>query len=775
MKNSQGSAQSMLNKYLGRLERLINEYREAELAQFEGHGGKKAEFDDLVWYHVDPNTGRRTRFLCGVHGRKGKGNAGNHPIDALPYPYDHLIKVWIIETTNTSLSANEKQARTSIARKLLSLIDGDLYEQSECTITSLNLGARSADRLRPFLAFCAEKGVMRKVKLKGSDSRDRTGHATFDNTLEKLPDIQTVLALADIFSTVFEYVDEHGSLRPGKEIKIHDALVVTFGTLSLASPNRTSAEIPVLPKQRLHCYSESNGEPVYYLDWIGSKGYGNNKNHILAVLADPIKKSMNFFYKACEPARILCRFYENPDQSLKALLGGFEIAPELKRNLNLAQRPNLFTLGYALGFYGVNDCVPILKEGVDLTSTYKSQRGRFFEKKPIYSLRPKDQLSVSQTGSTALAGLPRLFGYAVMPKVFSDKSAVSVEEVQAWWIAYYKKSILPEFPLSFSSGESSIKLKDAMFCFLGSWLYGTSGSIGSGGKVFQKTNYAVVPLASLGSSVAVRLTSNPRYKLSIFKDYGFSSELRLPPHSLRHLSNTFADLSKISVEIITAWSGRKNPEQTHTYIHTTHDEKASRVSAILNPPDIDRRDIRVVSQDQLTQTTNLPASVTSTGLCTQNLNVTPCNYLNDFVSQCFMCPETCHIAGDVKTIEFFEKDLSFQTLRLESVACDPRLPNSQAMRRWYLIHSRNTHILSMLNDLMKSKPVGTMIRYSDKNSEFSLTDLNTKIITKVACALPDFEARLKGIIEDKTARTASDANPELRSLLSSFGLSEGEV
>ncbi|MBN0168590.1 hypothetical protein JTL50_33185, partial [Pseudomonas aeruginosa] len=98
---------------------------------------------------------------------------GNHPIDALPYPYDHLIKIWIIETTNTPLSAKEKQARTSVARKMLSLIDGDLYEQSESTITGLNLGARSADRLRPFLAFCAEKGVMRKVNLKGSDNRDR--------------------------------------------------------------------------------------------------------------------------------------------------------------------------------------------------------------------------------------------------------------------------------------------------------------------------------------------------------------------------------------------------------------------------------------------------------------------------------------------------------------------------------------------------------------------------------------------------------------------------
>ncbi len=99
----------MLNKYIDRLERLTGEYRKAELGQFEGPGGKKAEFDDLVWYHVDPNTGRRIRYLCGVHGRKGRGNAGNRPTDSLPYPYNHLIKVWIIETTNTPLSAGEKK------------------------------------------------------------------------------------------------------------------------------------------------------------------------------------------------------------------------------------------------------------------------------------------------------------------------------------------------------------------------------------------------------------------------------------------------------------------------------------------------------------------------------------------------------------------------------------------------------------------------------------------------------------------------------------------
>lgn len=106
-----------------------------------------------------------------------------------------------------------------------------------------------------------------------------------------------MLALGAIFSSVFEHVDEQGSLSPGEEINMHDALVVTFALLSLASPNRTTAEIPLLPKQRLHSYSESNGEPVYYLDWIGSKGYGNNKNHMLAALVEPITKALNFFIK----------------------------------------------------------------------------------------------------------------------------------------------------------------------------------------------------------------------------------------------------------------------------------------------------------------------------------------------------------------------------------------------------------------------------------------------------------------------------------------------
>lgn len=56
-----------------------------------------------------------------------------------------------------------------------------------------------------------------------------------------------------------------------------------------------AAEIPLLTKQRLNSYSEVGGESVYYLNWVGSKGYPDNKTHLLAVLARHANKAINFF------------------------------------------------------------------------------------------------------------------------------------------------------------------------------------------------------------------------------------------------------------------------------------------------------------------------------------------------------------------------------------------------------------------------------------------------------------------------------------------------
>ena len=333
--------------------------------------------------------------------------------------------------------------------------------------------------------------------------------------------------------------------------------------------------------------------------------------------------------------------------------------------------------------------------------------------------------------------------------------------------------MLPTFPLSYSSGESSISLKDALFCFMGDWFHGPAAKAGSGGKSLSKSKYSLVSLASLGSLGARRLTGYESGE-SIFESYGFSSELNLRPHKLRHLSNTLADMSGIPVEIITAWSGRKNAEQTHTYIHTSEEEKADRVSAIINTGVTDASQIRIIAEEQLFQATNLPASSTSTGICTQSLNVNPCDFLNDFISQCFMCSEACHIAGDDKAILLLEQDCTYQKTRLEAVEKDPRLANSQFIKNWYITHSQNVHSLGMLISLMKDNPLGTVIRYSKRRSEFSLTDLRTMHVSNIKIALPDHEHQLKLLIDSASLKSKAVVNSELLSVLSSFGLDSQE-
>lgn len=175
------------------------------------------------------------------------------------------------------------------------------------------------------------------------------------------------------------------------------------------------------------------------------------------------------------------------------------------------------------------------------------------------------------------------------------------------------------------------------------------------------------------------------------------------------------------------------------------------------------------------QDINLPATITSTGICTQELNVTPCDYLNDFVSQCFMCPATCHIAGDKKAIEFFEQDCDLQIARLGVVSKDRRLPNSTAMQNWFVIHSRNTHILTSLIDLLKKLKTGTIIRYSSPTGGFHITDPETKEIKKIQCSIPDFENKMRSLISEQTPESTSSENLQLKSLLLSFGLSDKVV
>lgn len=763
-----------MNKYLTRLNNLIREYRDADLVQFVGPNNQKAGWDDLVWYFICPNTGRQVRFLaCRPAPTRLKDCELSRELSFFAH-YAHLVKVWIIEVCNRPISAMHKNRLVGSCRHFLSAMDGDLYVQTAKSIRR-SYSNRSAE-LNSFLDFCSERGLMPKVRLPSDDTRDRTGHARLDAQVEKLPDIQTIVAIGAIFNEVFKPVNEDGSVRPGETVVTEYALAALCGALCLASPNRAAAEIPVIPKQQLQVYREGAGEPVYYLDWKGSKGHKDYKNHILAVLSSQIAKGVNFFYKKCEPARILCRFYEDRTQTLKALLGDYDVSPERAKHLRLTKPPTLFQLGYALGFYGVEERVPVLKKGAVLPAGVASHhKYAYFEQKLVYAIQLSDQVSTAYVKKVRIASLPRLLLTDFQSRPFRGRALVTVAEVQEWWIDRVRTTFVPTFPFSFSSGESSIRLSDALFCIQGCVFRERRSEGKSGHQCFQSSPFSVVSAKTIGTSMT-HFFGGTSKKASIFERFGYSSELATGTHKLRHFANTLAHMSDIPVEVISAWSGRVDREQTHTYIHTSHEARADKVRAIINPSKKDRQDIRVVLANDVTQATNLPATITSTGICTQELNVTPCDYLNDFVSHCFMCSEACHIAGDDKAIEFLQKDCAYQQARLRSVERDPRRTSSNAMQQWYVIHSRNVVIMSTLIELMKHQPKGSVIRYEKRCSEFHLTDLTTKAITRVACALPRPEEQMKRLLDGESKDAApSSFNPQLVSLLSQFGLDGREA
>ena len=761
----------MLNRYLDRSEKLILEYSNIDLLQFEGPGGGTAKFDDLVWYHIDSGTGRRTRYLSCRHIETHNSRGGRRLLP-IGFPYDQLLKLWIIEVANISISQSHKIRLVQEARKFLTFMEGELYEQSAGSIQNSVSGP---DRgLSQFIDFCGKKRVMPIVVFGSNANRDRTGHGILDNRIEKLPDENVLRAIGDIFSRVFTAVNPDGTVIRGGSVDIPDAITVTFACLSLASPNRTAAETPLLPVQKLKSFSE-NGEPlVYYLDWKGSKGHSDYRNHILSSLATPVEKALNFFNRISERARIICQFFENPKQKLETLLNGYTVDPSRLDHLSLDNSPNIFQLGYSLGFYGPDATVSVLDDTIDSEfSTCRVTRA-YFVKKRISQLHHSDLISTAINVKTSYSVLSYLFGVTIQSSPFGNKLVITIGEVQDWWISHLKKNIIPEFPYGYSTGEGKIKIKLALFCIDSSSFYRSKledrASKGSGIK-YITSYYSLLPFYTIQGHVARRLIGGKKYS-SIFEDYGYTSEMSVHPHSLRHYANTLADISDIPVEVITAWSGRVNPEQTYTYIHTSEEEKSDRVRAIINPTSANSENIRLISAKDLSKVTNLPASVTSTGICMQELNVTPCSYLNDYVSQCFMCPESSHVAGDEKAIAFMKKDLSYQDARLKKVECDIRLAHSDAMKGWHILHSRNTSILSQLIELMAAQPLGTIIRYSKVKNEFHLTDLGTKRITKLTCRLNDSKAVLSRLVQVQSSVDVENKNTELSSLLSTFGLRE---
>ncbi|MDA8427639.1 MAG: hypothetical protein M0T70_00090 [Geobacteraceae bacterium] len=772
-----------LNKYLDRTEALVKQYKGiAILEQFQNATGKPATFDDLLWFYVDPNTGRKTRILTGRHGTKGRYSAGTGAENALPKPYGDLVKVFIIESFNLAISESEKTARIISARKLLSFMLGHLYQQNTSSIIDCFQGSISA-RVKHFIVFCEKHGLVPKKNLQlrallKKDDRDRTGHELDLKRWQKMADEDVIKAIGAVYAkTINSLINK----RPESGY-FRDALASFMALLCLASPNRAAAEVPLLPNQKLMSYSEGDKPKIFYLDWFGSKGFQDNHNHILRDLAPWVQKGLDYFSKACQPGRIVARYYINPDQKLHTLLGDFPVEPKRKARLALNKKPHLFHLGYALGFYDIDDEVYVYSEDNSFTKRPSrlnsdgslGKRTSCWRPKKIVDLQTEDLISSNPVKNPARPGLYKLLNCRFQGKHAkkfdpNNNRLISVGEIESLLFESLRQSF-PSFPLGFSTGNlGRIKMDTALFCVLGHQYYGHAGIFKAGGALGGSSFYKVLTPASLALNAAFDVGRCG----SFFTRHGFFSPFFLNFHQLRHYANTLADRSGIPNEIITAWSGRKSREQTYKYIHTSHAERASRVKDVQATINEATQPIRWVSRDNIEKELNLPASATSTGICAQNLITSPCDYLNDFVSSCFLCPNSCHVAGDQNAIDFLDRDYQFQCRRLETVEKDTRLTVSKAMQDWLITHTRNTEILSQLIQLMKETPKGTVITFNKKAAQFNLVDVQTKQIEHITAKLSNAEHALNKALEGHNKpKKQPESNKGLVSLLATYNLTE---
>ena len=544
-----------------------------------------------------------------------------------------------------------------------------------------------------------------------------------------------------------------------------DALTCSFALIALASPDRMSAEIPVLHTQKLHNFIEGNNiEPVYYLDWQGSKRYKFNKKHILSSLSKEVEKVINFFNSACEPNRILAAYYVNPKTSLNTLIKNFKINKKRHQRVKEQKSLNLFTLGYALGFYDIDENISILKN-VEKVNNLQQHISPSLIQKPMYMLQASDYLHTVSSSDIFV----KLFGTSFTAKFVRQFGRVSkVSELEYFWVNYFKNILSPSFPRVYSSGETSAYLPSLLFCLT---KHQIREGFHTGGKPLTNSKFCLLQPDYISSLVkrTLRPPKGSNY-LNIFEKNGFGKDMALNPNQLRHYANTMAHKSDIPTELIAAWSGRKSVKQTLEYIHTTEEEKSDKLKTVLDFPPQQKMNIKIISKDNLISLNNVPASITSTGICIQELNANPCDYLNDFISQCFMCPSACYISGDKESITLIDKDLAFQEQRLQLLKKDTRFNNSTAMKKWWSIHSINTLILSQLSSLLKSEPKGLIIRYIDENKTFTLYDISKNTLNEVKITLPNTSEEITKIIKNNSNQIVVIENSELDRLLSSFGI-----
>lgn len=753
----------MKTKYEEAALSYINQQKQLKLTSFHNIEGKPASWDDHIWCIVNRKTKKtfNCSFLDPLIVKKTNPKTQYSESQMLHGNASDLARCYTLDLIAQQGLKKDTARKQLAARELLSWLNGDIWNLTQESLDDWM--SKAADHkyplVRPFISYCQLQGfIPNNIRFHYKQQTDNGFESAIDKQNEKMPDEQLILALASIFHT---NVPEVGGSINYKE-NVRECFVSCMTTLALSSPNRLVAEQIVLNKQELkskkvkvqkkegnEIIKDSDGNPIveekiiHWLDWQGSKGYKDNRNHILASMAPSIERVMYYLNLVSEPARILCRFYANPNAKLKDLLCKFK--PENLHGLSLDRPVNLFQLGGLLGFY----------DGINLSKL----RLKDFP----YGSDIKQEVTWNMSTFNLLFGTSSLLNRKYLPFKEQQKT-ITLAEIEEHWIKHIKENV-PAFPYRHQGDAASkVKAEQALSVFTGKHM-ATIGK-GQSGAYKQSSSHFAIESIDLGSVINKELKSG-----GIFQKNGFSDKFTINPHQLRHYLNTKLQDSDLPEIVIAMISGRTNVESNAVYDHTSDSAKVARIAHI-RTSNVEK-EIKVISCEEYELATGKVAHKMSTGICTQQLHQTPCTYLNDFLTQCVGCRSSCHVNRDLDSIKLLEQDLEIQQYRFDEIKNNPSLKTNPIRQSWFITHHRNVFILKELIKLMKSHDIkkGSLIRYAGDESVFHLIDIQKRERVAHKVALPDSQKALEELLGDFNTNRDAEPSEGINNLLESFGVS----
>lgn len=752
----------MINKYQHAAQDYIIQQKQLELTAYQNNEGNPVKWDDYMWIAVDPTTKQSYNIFF------------LNPVEVkMPYPTnvysgkqllsgfsDDLSKCYSIDLIEKQGITKDIARKQLGAREILTWVDGEIWHLTQEKLDTKMKGVANfkLPLYRPFIEYCQQKGFLAKTVRFNykAKQRDSSAEAALKKQYEKMPDEQLILATASVFHTIVPQENETIDIFDN----VRDRFVSCMTAFAMASPNRMVAEQLMIIKQDIKrrqvelpkkvnntLILDEDGNQVlekniiHWLDWQGSKGYKDNRNHILACMAPNVERALNYLNVVCEPARVLCRYYAKPDAELKFILGQFQ--PKNLHGLSLNKPVNLFQLGGLLGFYNNVDTSNLKLNGFPFTADIHHQ---FF-----WGAR----------NANTLLGTGTLLNRKWLP-FKQEQQMMTLAELEQLWLAHIKTS-LPGFPYRYEGDSGSkVKMEHALCIFTGAQLL----KVKTGKAQYASASSCfAIDSSDMGSLISKTLGKN-----GIFQRNGFADSFTIRPHQYRHYLNTKCQDSEMPELVIAMFSGRVKVESNADYDNTPDSEKVAQIAHI-NAPDMEKS-IKVHTQEEYEKATGKVAHKMSTGICTQQLHQSPCTFLNDFLTQCIGCRSSCHLNRDVEAIELLEQDLAIQKYRLDEVKNNPSIKTNPIRQEWFMNHHRGVFVLEELIELMKSNDIkrGSLIRYAGDESAFQLIDIEKREQVERKIALPDSQEALDTLLLGLKDEYKPTGDEGINNLLANLGV-----